>query len=112
MITERVKTLKEKLVASYPEIDLEPAKILTEGFQESAGLPVVLCKANAFLKQCKEKTVFINEGELIDGSCGSKTRTGIISADGSWNDNYGFIPSGQSQTMKTADGEDFLCMKE
>ena len=33
-------------------------------------------------------------------------------ADGSWNDNHGFIPLGQSQPLKTADGEEFLCMKE
>ncbi|QHI72155.1 glycyl radical protein [Aminipila terrae] len=84
MVTERVKMLKEKLLSFQPEIDLEPARILTEGFKEAAGLPVVLCKAHAFRKQCAEKSVFINEGELIIGSCGSKTRTGIISADGSW----------------------------
>ena len=32
--------------------------------------------------------------------------------DGSWNDNWGFIPSGTAETMLTADGEEFLCMKE
>lgn len=84
MVTERVKMLKETLLSFRPEIDLEPARILTEGFREAAGLPVVLCKAHAFRKQCAEKSVFINEGELIIGSCGSKTRTGMISADGSW----------------------------
>lgn len=107
MITERVKTLKEKLVAAYPEIDLEPAKILTEGFQESAGLPVVLCKANAFLKQCKEKTVFINGGELIVGSCGSKTRTGIISADGSWN-----VLAEELDTISTRPCDPFILREE
>ncbi len=84
MVTKRVKMLKERMLSFKPEVDLEPAKILTEGFQEAAGLPVVLCKAHAFRKQCAEKTIFINEGELIIGSSGSKTRCGIISADGSW----------------------------
>ena len=31
--------------------------------------------------------------------------------DGSWNDNYGFIPSGDSETLLDADGAEFLCMR-
>ena len=31
--------------------------------------------------------------------------------DGSWNDNQGFIPFGETETMLTADGEEFLCMR-
>lgn len=31
--------------------------------------------------------------------------------DGSWNDNHGFIPSGQTETMLTADGLEFLVMR-
>ena len=32
--------------------------------------------------------------------------------DGSWNDNWGFIPSDSDETMLDADGNEFLCMKE
>ena len=31
--------------------------------------------------------------------------------DGSWNDNYGFIPSGETETMLDADGMEFLVMR-
>lgn len=31
--------------------------------------------------------------------------------DSSWNDNWGFIPSGESEPMLTADGDEFLCMR-
>lgn len=31
--------------------------------------------------------------------------------DGSWNDNHGFIPSGQTETMLMADGLEFLVMR-
>lgn len=31
--------------------------------------------------------------------------------DGSWNDNHGFIPNGQTETMLTADGLEFLVMR-
>ena len=32
--------------------------------------------------------------------------------DGSWNDNWGFIPSDSNETMLDADENEFLCMKE
>lgn len=81
--TQRVIDLKKELISIRPEVDLEAARILTQGFKEAAGLPPVLSKAFAFRKQCFEKTVFIKEGELIIGSCGSKARGGNISADSS-----------------------------
>ena len=31
--------------------------------------------------------------------------------DGSWNDNHGFVPADEAETMLTADGEEFLCMR-
>lgn len=31
--------------------------------------------------------------------------------DGSWNDNHGFIPSGESETMLTADRLEYLVMR-
>lgn len=31
--------------------------------------------------------------------------------DGSWNDNYGFIPSGDTEAMRDADGLEFLCVR-
>lgn len=107
MITERVKKLKETLLSFDPEVDIEPAKILTEGFKEAAGLPTVLCKAKAFRKQCEEKTVFINEGELIIGSSGSKPRPGIISADGSW-----IVLAEEMDTISTRPCDPFIIKDE
>lgn len=31
--------------------------------------------------------------------------------DGSWNDNEGFIPSGETETLRAAGGDEFLCMR-
>lgn len=81
---DRIEKLKEKLLTTYPEIDLEDAKILTESFLETQGEPLVLRKAKAFLKQCREKTVKIWDHELIVGNSGSKIRGGILSADVCW----------------------------
>ena len=81
---KRIARLKERLLTIKPEMDLENAKILTEGFIEYANMPLILKKAYAFRKQCQEKTIFIAEDELIVGNSGSKVRGGILCADCCW----------------------------
>ncbi|SPF52737.1 formate C-acetyltransferase or B12-independent glycerol dehydratase [Candidatus Desulfosporosinus infrequens] len=81
---ERVNRLKKRVLGTRPEMDLENAKLLTEGFREAEGDPLVVRKAKAFRKQCREKTVTIWDDELIVGSAGSKMRAGILCADTCW----------------------------
>lgn len=81
---ERIKRLKNRVLGTRPEMDLENARILTEGFQEAEGEPLVVRKAKAFRKQCREKTVTIWDDELIVGCSGSKIRAGILCADSCW----------------------------
>jgi len=81
---ERIEYLKERVVNTRPEIDLENARILTKSFIETAGEPLAVRKAKAFRRQCKEKTVKIWDKELIVGCSGSKMRAGILCADTCW----------------------------
>ena len=81
---ERIIRLKNRVLETRPEMDLENASILTEGFREAEGEPLVVRKAKAFRKQCLEKTVTIWNDELIVGCSGSKTRAGILCADSCW----------------------------
>ena len=81
---ERIRRLKGRVLETRPEMDLENARILTEGFREAEGEPLVVRKAKAFRKQCLEKTVTIWDDELIVGCSGSKTRAGILCADSCW----------------------------
>ena len=81
---DRIDGLKAKVFDTYPEIDLEDAKLLTRSFIETQGENLVTRKAKAFLKQCREKSVKIWDGELIVGNAGSKIRGGILSADVCW----------------------------
>ncbi|ATW25508.1 glycyl radical protein [Candidatus Formimonas warabiya] len=81
---ERVNRLKNRVLETRPEMDLENARILTEAFREAAGDPLVVKKAKAFRKQCQEKTVTIGGDELIVGCSGSKIRAGILCADTCW----------------------------
>lgn len=81
---DRIQYMKERVVNTVPEMDLENARILTESFKETAGEPLCIQKAKAFRKQCREKTVKIWEKELIVGCSGSKMRGGILCADTCW----------------------------
>lgn len=81
---DRVNRLKERVLKTYPEIDMENAIILTRGFQESEGKPPVVQKAYAFRKQCMEKTIKIWDDELIVGNAGSKQRGGLVCPDDCW----------------------------
>ena len=80
----RVTRLKNRVILTRPEMDLQNAAILTEGFIESEGEPLVVRKAKAFRRQCQKKTVKIWDDELIVGCSGSKIRAGILCADSCW----------------------------
>lgn len=81
---DRINILKKRVIETRPEMDLENAAILTRDFVESAGEPLVLRKAKAFRRQCREKSVKIWDEELIVGCSGSKIRAGILCADTCW----------------------------
>ena len=81
---DRIEFMKNRVVHTNPEMDLENARLLTESFKETAGEPLCIRKAKAFRKQCREKTVKIWEKELIVGCSGSKMRGGILCADTCW----------------------------
>lgn len=81
---KRIQRLKNRVITTRPEMDLENATLLTRDFRETAGEPLVVRKAKAFRRQCQEKSVTIWEDELIVGCSGSKMRAGILCADTCW----------------------------
>lgn len=80
----RIEYLKSRVVGTRPEVDLEPAVLLTRSFKATGGLPWVLRKALGVKYQCENKSVTIWPRELIVGCSGSKIRGGIVSADSCW----------------------------
>ena len=67
---DRIEYMKNRVIHTTPEMDLENAKIMTESFKETAGEPLCIRKAKAFRRQCREKTVKIWDQELIVGCSG------------------------------------------
>ena len=75
---DRINRLKKRLLSTRPEMDLENARILTKGFKESEGLPLVLRKAKAFLKQCREKSVTIWDTKPVGQGGASAVAGGYV----------------------------------
>lgn len=57
------------------------------------------------------RTFEVYDDFLVHGDGEYRISLFVQGMDGSWNDNHGFIPSGQTETMLTADGLEFLVMR-
>jgi len=72
---DRIDRLKQRVLKTKPEMDLENAIILTKGFQESEGQPLCIRKAYAFKKQCLEpvlrEAISLNIPVMIECQIGS-----------------------------------------
>jgi len=76
MLTERVRKLREQSVSTRPYICTERAELLTD-FYQSGGADLVstpVARALAFKYILENKTIVINDGELIVGERGSDPR--------------------------------------
>jgi formate C-acetyltransferase len=104
---ERINRLKNEVINTKPEMDLENAKLLTESFLDTAGQPLVLRKAKAFRRQCQEKTVKIWNDELIVGHSGSKKRAGILNADTCWS-----VLDDELETISTRKYDPFILLEK
>lgn len=57
------------------------------------------------------RTFEVYDADLVNGDGDYRISLYAQGMDGSWNDNWGFIPNGQSDTMLTADGLEYLVMR-
>lgn len=58
-----------------------------------------------------ERTFEVYDDFLVHGDGDYRISLFAQGMDGSWNDNQGFIPSGESETMLTVDGLEYLVMR-
>lgn len=58
-----------------------------------------------------ERTFEVYDDFLVHGDGDYRISMFAQGMDGSWNDNQGFIPSGESETMLTVDGMEYLVMR-
>ena len=81
---DRINKLRERVVNSTPNMDIENALILTQSFKKTEALPREMRKARAFKEVCSKKTITIWDNELILGCSGKVARGGVLCADVCW----------------------------
>lgn len=70
-INERVQNLREQSLTIEPSISMERAVLVTEAYKKYAGkVSIPVLRALTFMHLCENKTICINDGELIVGERG------------------------------------------
>lgn len=70
-MNERVQKLREQSLNAVPSISIERAKLVTETYKEHLGsVPTPILRALTFKNIMENKTLCINNGELIVGERG------------------------------------------
>ena len=79
--TDRINRLRNKYFNNMPEIDTERARAFTEIYKENEGDEVIIKRAKALYHYLENKTLFIDEDELIIGTDGKKQRSVVMNPD-------------------------------
>lgn len=58
-----------------------------------------------------ERTFEVYDDFLVHGDGDYRISLFVQGMDGSWNDNWGFIPNGETETMLTVEGLEYLVMR-
>jgi len=74
----RISRLLKNFRTQPPRVSIERARLFTESFKQTESFPLVLRKAKAMQKILNELTIYIEEDELIVGTCGGPGRHGIL----------------------------------
>jgi formate C-acetyltransferase len=77
-VSERIITLREKVLSIRPSVCTERAKFYTQAYAENEDKPVIIRRAIALEKTLKGMSIFIDEGELIVGNQSSQNRAAPI----------------------------------
>lgn len=83
-MSERIRSMREELLGSAPEICVERALIYTQTYQENEADPPILKRAKAFKATLEKMTIFIYQNELLVGNQASKFRGAPIFPEYSW----------------------------
>jgi formate C-acetyltransferase len=79
---ERVARIKERLLRSEREIDIERARYATESYQHSEGQPMLIRRARMLLHLVRHMSITIHPDELIVGNRSVLPRMGVIAPEG------------------------------
>jgi formate C-acetyltransferase len=77
-----VACLRERLLSSEREIDVQRARIVTESYKETAGEPTIIRRAKMLLHLVRRMPIAIHPDERIVGNRSLLPRMGVIAPEG------------------------------
>jgi formate C-acetyltransferase len=83
-MSERIRSMREALLETIPEVCIERARIYTETYQQNEADPPILKRAKALASTLEKMTIFIYQDELLVGNQASKPRGAPIFPEYSW----------------------------
>ena len=75
---ERTEFLNQAMRSVVPSICIERAKIVTDSYKRTEGMPFIMRRAIALKDMLEKMTIFIDDEELIVGNHGSRARAALI----------------------------------
>ncbi|MEA4907993.1 MAG: glycyl radical protein [Chloroflexi bacterium] len=78
----RIASIKEKILNTVQEIDVERARIVTRSYQRTENEPMVVRRAYMLSDLAQQLSIKIDEDELIVGNRSISARMGVISPEG------------------------------
>lgn len=77
--TTRIKKLRQRYMATIPpRVDSERALLITQGYMDTEGEPMILRRAKSLCNFLKEKSVFVSPGELLVGNMATTYRGAAV----------------------------------
>ena len=73
-VSERINNLRNRFIAVTPEISVDRARIITESYSRTIGLPFILRRALALREILENIGIYIEDDELIVGGLTEKPR--------------------------------------
>ena len=78
MTTRRIKTLKDNLINTAPEISVERALLITESYKKTKKFPMIIRRAKALEYILNNMAIYMVPDELIVGNQAHKQRAAPI----------------------------------
>ena len=75
---ERIGRLRDAMLAEPRFVSIEQARIVTRVYQEHAGEPRILVRAQALAAALREMAIRVTPGELIVGNRTAGVRAGVV----------------------------------
>lgn len=111
---ERTKKLNDAMRGVKPAICIERAKLITESYKQTEGMPYIIRRAEGLKYLLEHMSIFIDDEELIVGNHGSKPRSAPLFPEfGGFNkEELDFMPVRKVDTLQISEEDKETLLRE